>query len=121
MGGETQVSSSNDSGSLLRLMEWACEGGRICRYNLFNMDWKVRIDRINRLKEKGEFDRVVMPVSYVGMGIGILVLGWQGITVLADGKSDVVALVGAGVVIVLPGLLTLFRYFRGHFSKRLIA
>ena len=68
------------------------------------MDWKRRIDRINRLKEKGEFD-----------------LGWQGISVLADGKSDVVALVGAGVVIVLPGFLTLFRYFRGHFSKRLIA
>lgn len=85
------------------------------------MDWKRRIDRINRLKEKGEFDRVVMPVSYVGMGIGILVLGWQGITVLAEGKSDVVALVVAGVVIVLPGFLTLFRYFRGHFSKRLIA
>jgi hypothetical protein len=55
------------------------------------------------------------------MGIGILVLGWQGITVLAEGKSDVVALVVAGVVIVLPGFLTLFRYFRGHFSKRLIA
>ena len=120
MGGETQVSGSSYSGFLLHLKEWDCEGGRICRYNNV-MDWKRRIDRINRLKEKGEFDRVVMPVSYVGMGIGILVLGWQGITVLADGKSDVVALVGAGVVIVLPGFLTLFRYFRGHFSKRLIA
>jgi hypothetical protein len=85
------------------------------------MEWKRRIDRINRLKEKGEFDRVVMPVSYVGMGIGILALGWQGINVLADGNSDVVALVVASVAIVLPGLLTLFRYFRGHFSKRLIA
>ena len=104
----------------MHLKEWDCEGGRICRYNNV-MDWKRRIDRINRLKEKGEFDRVVMPVSYVGMGIGILVLGWQGITVLADGKSDVVALVGAGVIAVLPGFLTLFRYFRGHFSKRLIA
>ena len=120
MGVETQISSSSYSGFLLHLKEWDCEGGRIWRYNNF-MDWKRRIDRINRLKEKGEFDRVVMPVSYVGMGIGILVLGWQGISVLADGKSDVVALVGAGVVIVLPGFLTLFRYFRGHFSKRLIA
>jgi hypothetical protein len=85
------------------------------------MDWKVRINRINRLKEKGEFDRVFMPVSYVGMGVGILVLAWQGIQVLADGKSDVLALVFAGFAIILPGFLTIFRYLRGHFSKRLIA
>ena len=121
MGFKTQISPYSYSRSLLQLEELDCEGGRICRYSVFTMDWKKRINRINRLKEKGEFDRVVMPVSYVGMGIGILVLGWQGITVLADGKSDVVALVVAGVVIVLPGFLTLFRYFRGHFSKRLIA
>jgi len=76
LGVETQVSSSSYSGFLFGLKEWDCEGGRICRYNLLIMEWKRRIDRINRLKEKGEFDRVVMPVSYVGMGIGILTLGW---------------------------------------------
>jgi hypothetical protein len=85
------------------------------------MDWNKRINQINRLKEKGEFDRVVMPVSYLGMVVGIVVLAWQGIVVLADGKSHVVALILASVAIALPSFLTIYRYFRGHFSKRLIA
>jgi len=55
------------------------------------------------------------------MGVGILVLAWQGIQVLADGKSDVLALVFAGFAIILPGFLTIFRYLQGHFSNRLIA
>lgn len=85
------------------------------------MNWKLRIDRIHRLKEKGEFDRVVMPLSYLGMGIGFLALCWVGIARLDGGKMHPVALVLGLFFFVLPLILTVIRYFRGHFSKRLIA
>ena len=85
------------------------------------MNWKLRIDRIHRLKEKGEFDRVVMPLSYLGMGIGFLALCWVGIARLDGGKVHPVALVLGLFFFVLPLILTVIRYFRGHFSKRLIA
>lgn len=88
---------------------------------LASMNWKLRIDRIHRLKEKGEFDRVVMPLSYLGMGIGFLALCWVGITRLDGGKVHPVALVLGLFFFVLPLILTVIRYFRGHFSKRLIA
>ena len=85
------------------------------------MNWKLRIDRIHRLKEKGEFDRVVMPLSYLGMGIGFLALCWVGIARLDGGKMHPVALVFGVFFFVLPLILTVIRYFRGHFSKSLIA
>jgi len=85
------------------------------------MNWKLRIDRIHRLKEKGEFDRVVMPLSYLGMGIGFLALCWVGIVRLDGGKMHPVALVLGLFFFVLPLILTVIRYFRWHFSKRLIA
>ncbi len=85
------------------------------------MNWKLRIDRIHRLKEKGEFDRVVMPLSYLGMGIGFLALCWVGIARLDGGKMHPVALVLGLFFFVLPLILTVIRYCRGHFSKRLIA
>jgi uncharacterized membrane protein len=85
------------------------------------MNWKLRIDRIHRLKEKGEFDRVVMPLSYLGMGIGFLALCLVGIARLDGGKMHPVALVFGVFFFVLPLILTVIRYFRGHFSKRLIA
>ena len=85
------------------------------------MNWKLRVDRIHRLKEKGEFDRVVMPLAYLGMGIGFLALCWVGIARLDGGKVHPVALVFGLFFFVLPLILTVIRYFRGHFSKRLIA
>jgi apolipoprotein N-acyltransferase len=85
------------------------------------MNWKLRIDRIHRLKEKGEFDRVVMPLSYFGMGIGFLTLCWIGIVRLDGGKVHLVALVLSVFFFVLPLILTVIRFFRGHFSKRLAA
>jgi apolipoprotein N-acyltransferase len=85
------------------------------------MNWKLRVDRIHRLKEKGEFDRVVMPLSYLGMGIGFLALCWVGIARLDGGKMHPVALVFGLFFFVLPLILAVIRYFRGHFSKRLIA
>ena len=66
------------------------------------MNWKLRIDRIHRLKEKGEFDRVVMPLSYLGMGIGFLALCWVGIARLDGGKMHPVALVLGLFFFVLP-------------------
>ena len=88
---------------------------------LASMNWKLRIDRIHRLKEKGEFDRVVMPLSYLGMGIGFLAWCWVGLARLDGGKMHPVALVFGLFCFVLPLILTVIRYFRGHFSKRLIA
>jgi apolipoprotein N-acyltransferase len=85
------------------------------------MNWKLRIDRIHRLKEKWEFDRVVMPLSYLGMGIGFLALCWVGIARLDGGEMHPVALVFGVFFFVLPLILTVIRYFRGLFSKRLIA
>jgi hypothetical protein len=85
------------------------------------MNWEIRIDRIHRLKEKGEFDRVVMPLSYMGMGIGFLTLCWIGIVRLDGGKVHPAPLVLGAFFFVLPLILTVIRYFRGHFSKRLAA
>lgn len=85
------------------------------------MDWKNRNHRIQRLKEKGSFDRVIMPFFYVGMVAGVLLLGWQGVEKLDGGRCSEEVLVAAGILTFAPFPVIGFRYLRGHYSRRLQA
>lgn len=85
------------------------------------MNWQSRSERITRLNEKGEFERMFMPLSYAGAGIGFLLSLWQGVIWLEGEKASLVVPPIALFLVLLPLLLTLYRFLRGHFSKRLIA
>jgi len=85
------------------------------------MDWNNRSHRINRLKEKENFRAVIMPLSYVGAGLGVLAFLWEGVVKIDGGLCHSTVLVPAAFFIGLPLPLSFYRLLRGHFSKRLFA
>jgi hypothetical protein len=85
------------------------------------MDWNKRSDRIHRLKEKENFQAVIMPLSYWGAGLGFVALLWEGIVKIEEGFCHPTVLVPAAFFFALPIFLTFYRFLRGHFSKRLFA
>ncbi|NBR45990.1 MAG: hypothetical protein EBT68_02550 [Verrucomicrobia bacterium] len=85
------------------------------------MDWSNRDHRIQRLKEKGTFDRVIMPFFWIGMTLGLLLLGWQGVEKLDGGRCTNEVLLAGLLLVVSPFPVLLFRYLRGHFRRRLQA
>ena len=83
------------------------------------MDWKNRGDRIGRIQERDYFGRVFMPIAYLLSISGLLMMAWQGVNML-EGQPigrDFLAL-GQGFFL-MPVPFWLFRFFRGHYSKRL--
>jgi hypothetical protein len=85
------------------------------------MDWNNRSDRIHRLKEKENFRTVVMPLAYAGGGIALLALFWEGVTMMDGGKCTDAVWIPAVFFLVLPILLSVYRWLRGHYNKRLFA
>ena len=85
------------------------------------MDWNNRSDRIHRLKEKENFRAVVMPLAYTGAGIALLALFWEGVSMMDGSKCTDAVWVPAVFFLVLPIVLSGYRWLRGHYSKRLMA
>ena len=85
------------------------------------VDWNNRAQRLARLKEKENFRAVVMPLSFLGAGIGVIALGWEGVVKMDGGRVDLAILVPAAFFALLPIPLIFYRWVRGHFSKRLFA
>jgi len=85
------------------------------------VDWNKRSDRIHRLKEKENFRAVVMPLAYTGGGIALLALFWEGVSIMEGSKCTDSVWVPAVFFLVLPIILSVYRWLRGHYNKRLFA
>ena len=78
-----------------------------------------RDKRLQRRQEADDFRRIFQPISLFFGAIGLLLIGWVGLT-LAEGQPFRRDLAGAGVTLVgFPVLILLFRWGRGHFRKDL--
>ena len=85
------------------------------------MDWSNRSARISRLKEKTHFSQVVMPLAYMGSGVGLLVLFWQGLEILEGNKTNEAWWMPALFFFLLPIPLIIYRWLRKHHHRRLHA
>ena len=85
------------------------------------MDWSSRPARISRLKEKNQFDQVVMPLSYTGSGIASLLLFWQGLELLEGNPTHEAVWIPALFFLLLPFPLMLYRWLRKHYHRGLHA
>lgn len=83
------------------------------------MDWSSRPARISRLKEKNHFDQVVMPLSYAGAVMGLLILFWQGLEKLEDNPTHKAYWVPALFFLCLPPILGVYRWMRKHYHPKL--
>ncbi len=64
---------------------------------------------------------MVMPLAYAGGGIALLALFWDGVTMMDGGKCTDAVWIPAVFFLVLPILLSVYRWLRGHYNKRLFA
>ena len=64
---------------------------------------------------------MVMPLAYAGGGIALLALFWEGVSVMDGGKCTDAVWVPAVFFLVVPILLNVYRWLRGHYNKRLTA
>jgi len=83
------------------------------------MNWNNRGDRIGRIQERDYFGRVFMPIAYLSSVAGILLMAWQGMNKLENQPlSRDLLILGQGFSLT-PVPCWLFRFFRGHYSKKL--
>ena len=64
---------------------------------------------------------MVMPLAYTGGGIALLALFWEGVSMMDGSKCTDAVWVPAVFFLVLPILLSVYRWLRGHYNKRLFA
>ena len=64
---------------------------------------------------------MVMPLAYAGGGIALLALFWEGVSLMDGSKCTDAVWVPAVFFLVLPIFLSVYRWLRGHFNKRLMA
>ena len=83
------------------------------------MNWNNRGDRIGRIQERDYFAKVFMPISYILAVTGILLMAWQGVNRMEDQPMSREWLVLGQGFFLMPIPFFLFRFMRGHFSKRL--
>jgi len=78
-----------------------------------------RDKRLQRRQEADDFRRIFQPISLFFGAVGLLVVGWVGLT-MAEGQPLRRDLAGAGMTLVsFPVVVFLFRWVRGHFRKDL--
>lgn len=83
------------------------------------VNWNNRGDRIGRIQERDYFGRVFMPIAYIFCVTGILLMAWQGVNLLEKQPlSRDLLVLGQGFSL-MPIPFWLFRFARGHYSKRL--
>ena len=71
------------------------------------------------MQERDYFAKVFMPISYILSVTGILLMAWQGVNQLEDQPMSREWLVLGQGFFLMPIPFFLFRFMRGHFSKRL--
>ena len=75
--------------------------------------------RLQRRQEADDFRRIFQPLSLFFGVMGLLLLGWVGLTRL-EGQLIKREMVGAALTLMsFPVLVFLFRLARGHFRKDL--
>lgn len=83
------------------------------------MNWNNRGDRLARMRERDEFSKYFMPRAYA---VGLVGLGFIGFDLidLVEGQGPNRVYLGVGIcLLAVPLILLLFRWIRGHFSRRL--
>ena len=71
------------------------------------------------MQERDYFAKVFMPISYILAVTGILLMAWQGVNRMEDQPMSREWLVLGQGFFLMPIPFFLFRFMRGHFSKRL--
>lgn len=78
-----------------------------------------RPKRISRRSEKEKFDRLVMPAAMMCFPVGVAVLIGAALGHLIYGSVGIEMLVLGAAVFAIPGVLQIYRFIRGHFSRQL--
>ena len=83
------------------------------------MNWNNRGDRIGRMQERDQFARYFMPLAYLIVIAGLIVMAWQGINKAETGHWSRDVFVLGQLLVLMPVPCWLFRLARGHYSSRL--
>ena len=84
-----------------------------------HLNWNNRGDRLARIKERDEFARYFMPLSFWVGAVGLGFIGFQFFDRVLSGAWSRQYL-GVGVCLLgVPLALFFYRLIRGHFSPRL--
>ena len=83
------------------------------------MNWNSRGERIGRMLERDQFDRVFMPLVYAVCVAGLLLMAWQGINQLEHGTCSRDLLALGQIFLLAPVPAWMFRFVRGHYSSKL--
>ena len=78
-----------------------------------------RPKRISRRSEREKFERFVMPAAFMCLPIGVALLIGAALAYLIYGGLIVEMLVVGAAVFAIPGVLHIYRFVRGHFSRQL--
>lgn len=78
-----------------------------------------RPKRISRRSERQWFEHVVMPAVFLCFPVGVAILVAAALAYLIYGGIVMEMLVLGGMVFAIPGLLHVYRFVRGHFSREL--
>jgi hypothetical protein len=78
-----------------------------------------RPKRISRRSESEKFERLVMPAAFMCFPIGVALLVGAALAHLVHGSVVVEMLVLGAVIFAIPGVLQVYRFLRGHFSRQL--
>jgi len=81
--------------------------------------FEERPKRLSRRSERDKFDRMVMPAAYIclPLAVAILLAAVVGYLVYDAFPRDIFVLGLA--VLAVPGILTVYRFIRGHYSDAL--
>lgn len=78
-----------------------------------------RPKRISRRSESERFERVVMPAAFLCFPVGVALLVAAALAFLIYGNVGLEMLVLGAAVFAIPGVLHIYRFLRGHFSRQL--
>jgi hypothetical protein len=78
-----------------------------------------RPKRISRRSESEKFERFVMPAAFMCFPLGVALIIAAALAHLIYGNAVMEMLVLGAVVFAIPGILHVYRFIRGHFSRQL--
>lgn len=78
-----------------------------------------RPKRLSRRLEREKFERTVMPAAMMSLPLGGLAILASGVVYVFHGNIYRELLFLGAAVLVIPLVLIVYRFFRGHFSDQL--